>query len=109
MVSVGTVKILRNRTTQSLSSGQYLAGYLAEADANRTRFLAPLLCVRWSITSSPAPAGLGLTIARQLAQRNDAELVLANHPAGGLEACLIWRRGLVPSASSAEAAYLTPA
>jgi signal transduction histidine kinase len=52
---------------------------------------------------------LGLTIARQLAQKNDAELVLANHSAGGLEACLILRRGVVASAGSAEAAYLTPA
>jgi signal transduction histidine kinase len=54
-----------------------------------------------------AGVGLGLTIARQLAQKNDAELVLANHPAGGLEACLILRRGVVPSLSSVEA--LTPA
>jgi signal transduction histidine kinase len=56
-----------------------------------------------------AGVGLGLTIARQLAQKNDAELLLANHPAGGLEACLILRRGVIPSAGSPEAAYLTPA
>jgi signal transduction histidine kinase len=41
--------------------------------------------------------GLGLTIARTLAQKNDAELTLANHPQGGLVACLTLRRGLVPS------------
>jgi signal transduction histidine kinase len=49
--------------------------------------------------------GLGLTIARQLAQKNDAELVLANLPTGGLEACLILRRGVVPTARSAEALH----
>jgi len=53
--------------------------------------------------------GLGLTIARQLAQKNDAELLLTNHPAGGLEACLILRRGVVPSAPSPDVANLTPA
>jgi signal transduction histidine kinase len=59
-----------------------------------------------SSSSRMAPGvGLGLTIARQLAQKNEAELVLANHPAGGLEACLILRRGVVPSASTAEAAH----
>jgi signal transduction histidine kinase len=51
--------------------------------------------------SSPSPTaagvGLGLTIARQLAQKNDADLTVANHPAGGVEACLILRRGVVPS------------
>jgi signal transduction histidine kinase len=51
-----------------------------------------------------AGVGLGLTIARQLAQKNDAELSLTNHPAGGLEACLILRRGVAPSAASPEAA-----
>src|ERR1700736_5762659 len=63
--------------------------------------------VRLSCSPSRAAAGvgLGLTIARQLAQKNDAELKLANHPAGGLEVCLILRRGVVPSAGSAEAAY----
>jgi signal transduction histidine kinase len=58
-----------------------------------------------SSSGTAAGVGLGLTIARQLAQKNDAELVLANHPAGGLEACLILRRGVVPSASSAVAAH----
>ena len=53
--------------------------------------------------------GLGLTIARQLAQKNDAELLLANHPDGGLEACLILRRGVVSGTGSAAAAELKPA
>lgn len=61
-----------------------------------------------SSLSHTAGVGLGLTIARQLAQKNEAELVLANHPDGGLEAHLILRRGVVPSASSVEAASLTP-
>jgi len=65
----------------------------------------PFVRLGSSPSRTAAGVGLGLTIARQLAQKNDAELVLANHPAGGLEACLILRRGVVPSASSAEAAY----
>lgn len=39
-------------------------------------------------------AGLGLTIARMLAAKNDAELVLVNHPQGGLEARLTLHRGV---------------
>ncbi|RAK60244.1 two-component sensor histidine kinase [Phenylobacterium hankyongense] len=38
--------------------------------------------------------GLGLTIAKTLADKNEAELVLRNHPQGGLEASLILRRGV---------------
>jgi signal transduction histidine kinase len=38
--------------------------------------------------------GLGLTIAKTLAERNEAELVLSNHPQGGLEARVILRRGI---------------
>ena len=44
-------------------------------------------------------AGLGLTIARMLAQKNEADLVLANHSEGGLEAVLTLRRGLAPTDS----------
>jgi signal transduction histidine kinase len=47
-------------------------------------------------------AGLGLTIARMLAQKNEADLLLDNHPEGGLEACLILRRGLAPARACAE-------
>jgi signal transduction histidine kinase len=47
-------------------------------------------------------AGLGLTIARMLAEKNEAEVRLANHLQGGLEACLILRRGLVPARSGPE-------
>jgi signal transduction histidine kinase len=45
-------------------------------------------------------AGLGLTIARMLAQKNDADLALANHREGGLEAVLVLRRGLCPTDST---------
>lgn len=38
--------------------------------------------------------GLGLTIARQMAKQNEIELILRNHPEGGLEACLILSRGV---------------
>ncbi|MEA3134137.1 MAG: hypothetical protein QOG17_1983 [Gammaproteobacteria bacterium] len=69
----------------------------------------PFVRLGSSPSRAAAGVGLGLTIARQLAQKNYAELVLANHPGGGLEACLILRRGVVPSADSTEASYLTPA
>lgn len=46
---------------------------------------------------SVAGVGLGLTIAKALAEKNDATLGLANHPDGGLEATLILHRGLMPS------------
>jgi signal transduction histidine kinase len=64
----------------------------------------PFVRLGTSPSRTAAGVGLGLTIARQLAQKNDAELTLANHPAGGLEACLILRRGVVPSTTSAAAA-----
>jgi signal transduction histidine kinase len=65
----------------------------------------PFVRLDSSLSRTAAGVGLGLTIARQLAQKNDVELVLANHRAGGLEAWLILRRGVVPSAGSAEAAH----
>jgi signal transduction histidine kinase len=39
--------------------------------------------------------GLGLAIARTLAERNEASLILRNHPEGGLEAVLTLKRGVV--------------
>lgn len=51
-------------------------------------------------TATPG-VGLGLTIAKNLAAQNGAELTLRNHPAGGLEATLVLRRGLVPSQDGA--------
>jgi signal transduction histidine kinase len=69
----------------------------------------PFVRLGASPSRAAAGVGLGLTIARQLAQKNHAELVLANHPGGGLEACLILRRGVVPNTGSTAATYLTPA
>jgi signal transduction histidine kinase len=51
-------------------------------------------------TATPG-VGLGLTIAKNLATQNGAELTLRNHPEGGLEAALVLRRGLVPSQDGA--------
>jgi signal transduction histidine kinase len=47
-------------------------------------------------TATPG-VGLGLTIAKNMATQNGAELTLSNHPEGGVEATLVLRRGLVPS------------
>jgi signal transduction histidine kinase len=58
---------------------------------------------------SAGGVGLGLTIAKALAEKNDATLNLANHPDGGLEASLILHRGLVPSATDHEAGKQTAA
>jgi signal transduction histidine kinase len=49
-----------------------------------------------SAFSAASGIGLGLTIAKTLAEQNDAELRLSNHSDGGLEVCLILYRGLVP-------------
>ncbi|HEX3843372.1 MAG TPA: ATP-binding protein [Steroidobacteraceae bacterium] len=51
-------------------------------------------------TGTPG-VGLGLTIAKNLAAQNGAELTLRNHPEGGVEATLVLRRGLVPSQEGA--------
>jgi signal transduction histidine kinase len=48
--------------------------------------------------------GLGLAIARTLAQKCKAELTLSNRPEGGLEACLVLRCGLTPHAGPADQA-----
>lgn len=39
--------------------------------------------------------GLGLSIARIMAEKNDACVELKNHPDGGLVACLTLHRGVV--------------
>ncbi|HWF00064.1 MAG TPA: ATP-binding protein [Caulobacteraceae bacterium] len=55
----------------------------------------PFVRLESSPPRSVPGVGLGLTIARTLARKCQADLILANHPEGGLEACLILRRGLV--------------
>jgi signal transduction histidine kinase len=62
----------------------------------------PFVRLETSPPRSVGGMGLGLTIARTLALKCEAGLTLANHPQGGLEACLVLRRGLTPSASSAD-------
>lgn len=57
----------------------------------------PFVRLEPSSSSTSAGIGLGLTIAQTLAQQNSAQLILRNHPDGGLEASLILTRGLVPS------------
>jgi signal transduction histidine kinase len=64
--------------------------------------LEPFVRLENSSASSVGGVGLGLTIAAALAKKNKAELVLANHPDGGLEASLILRRGLVAAPLQAE-------
>jgi signal transduction histidine kinase len=52
--------------------------------------------------------GLGLSIARIMAQKNDADLQLKNHPDGGLAACLTIRRGVVRNRSPLDEAGDSP-
>jgi signal transduction histidine kinase len=51
--------------------------------------------------SATPGVGLGLTIAKNLATQNGAELTLRNHPQGGLEATLVLRRGVVATQEAA--------
>jgi len=50
----------------------------------------PFLRLETSRSRETGGAGLGLTIARTLAEKNGATLVLRNHPDGGLEAVVAW-------------------
>ncbi|MDB5456532.1 MAG: periplasmic sensor signal transduction histidine kinase [Caulobacter sp.] len=54
----------------------------------------PFVRLDAALTPTIDGVGLGLTIAKMLAEKNDAELVLGNHAEGGLEACVILRRGI---------------
>jgi signal transduction histidine kinase len=60
------------------------------------------------LQASPAAPGdgigLGLAIARTLAEKNGATLVLGNHPEGGLEAVLTLVRGVIPHPPASEKA-----
>jgi signal transduction histidine kinase len=69
----------------------------------------PFVRLQTSPHRSVGGMGLGLTIARTLAKKCEAELVLANHPEGGLEASLVLRRGLTPNKGSADEARTEPA
>ena len=50
----------------------------------------PFVRVEGSRSRETGGAGLGLTIARTLAEKNGASLKLRNHPEGGLEAIVNW-------------------
>jgi signal transduction histidine kinase len=60
----------------------------------------PFVRLHTSPNLSVGGVGLGLAIARTLAGKCEAEVTLANHPDGGLEARLVLRRGLKPSAGA---------
>ena len=51
----------------------------------------PFVRVDDSRSRQSGGVGLGLTIARTLAEKNSASLSLRNHPDGGLEATVCWR------------------
>ena len=53
----------------------------------------PFVRVESSRSRETGGAGLGLTIARTLAEKNGATLRLRNHPEGGLEAIVRWPAG----------------
>lgn len=53
----------------------------------------PFVRVESSRSRETGGAGLGLTIARTLAEKNGATLTLRNHPEGGLEAVVHWDAG----------------
>jgi signal transduction histidine kinase len=53
----------------------------------------PFVRVEGSRSRETGGAGLGLTIARTLAEKNGATLKLRNHPEGGLEAIVRWNVG----------------
>jgi signal transduction histidine kinase len=54
------------------------------------RVFAPFVRVEDSRSRQSGGVGLGLTIARTLAERDGATLTLRNHPEGGLEATVLW-------------------
>jgi signal transduction histidine kinase len=58
----------------------------------------PFVRVASEATSAIDGIGLGLAIARTLAERNSASLTLRNHPEGGLEARLTLKAISVPAA-----------
>ncbi len=60
------------------------------ADADLERVFEPFVRVETSRSRDTGGAGLGLTIARTLAEKNGATLTLRNHPEGGLEALVRW-------------------
>ncbi len=60
------------------------------------KVLDPFVRVDNSRSRQTGGAGLGLTIARTLAEKNGATLSLRNHPEGGLEAIVKWPATAAP-------------
>ena len=59
----------------------------------------PFLRLETSRSRETGGAGLGLTIARALAEKDGARLTLRNHPEGGLEAIVRWESPQWPANS----------
>jgi signal transduction histidine kinase len=57
--------------------------------AEQTRVFDPFYRVETSRSRESGGTGLGLTIARNIAEQHGGSIALANHPEGGLEATLI--------------------
>jgi signal transduction histidine kinase len=62
----------------------------------------PFFRLESSAASAVEGVGLGLTIAKMLAEKNEAEICLRNHPEGGLEASVVLKRGVTKSAVFAD-------
>jgi signal transduction histidine kinase len=65
------------------------------ADENLDQVFEPFIRLQAEPVRPIEGIGLGLAIARTLAERNEASLMLRNHPQGGLEAVLTLKRGVV--------------
>ncbi|WP_305806420.1 ATP-binding protein [Stenotrophomonas sp. YIM B06876] len=61
------------------------------ADEDLEAVFTPFLRLETSRSRETGGAGLGLTIARALAEKEGATLVLRNHPGGGLQAVVCWQ------------------
>jgi signal transduction histidine kinase len=59
------------------------------ADAELVRVFEPFYRVETSRSRESGGTGLGLTIARNIAEQHGGSIALANHPEGGLEAILM--------------------
>jgi signal transduction histidine kinase len=62
------------------------------ADDQLSNVFEPFVRLEDSRSRETGGAGLGLTIARTLAERNGAEITLRNHPDGGAEAVVRFRK-----------------
>lgn len=70
--------------------------------ADLERVFEPFCRLEGSRSRTTGGTGLGLTIARSVAEAHNGQLTLRNREEGGLEACLTLPRTTVPAASSGE-------